>query len=145
MTVVLHKIPTKEEQIEALINGKVASFMKECVDFEKTNKTSIEDRMQYRKKVFTITKSEILAYIKENYSLKDLGMYDNKCYLKLKKEKGKYVIYTWDYEYEMRTGKVIDLREEFYDTEDEVYERYVRFLIGSSGTGLTFEDKKDNS
>lgn len=66
MTVVLHKIPTKEEQIEALINGKVASFMKECVDFEKTNKTSIEDRMQYRKKVFTITKSEILAYIKEN-------------------------------------------------------------------------------
>ena len=126
-------IPSPKEQIEALISG---SFRK--IEEKYPNIKTWEE-------LFTVTKSEILTYIKENYSLKDLGMYDNKCYLKLKKEKGKYVIYTWDYEYEMRTGKVIDLREEFYDTEDEVYERYVRFLIGSSGTGLTFEDKKDNS
>lgn len=148
MTVFFKRKPTKEEQIEILRGGsaiKTRNLFRECIDFEKTPHKTIEDLDNYYKAFYIITKSEILTYIKENYSLKDLGMYDNKCYLKLKKEKGKYVIYTWDYEYEMRTGKVIDLREEFYDTEDEVYERYVRFLIGSSGTGLTFEDKKDNS
>ena len=144
MTVVLNKIPTKKEQIEALMIGRIASFMKECVNFDKTDKENIEDRMLYRQKVFTVTKSEILSYIKSNYSLRDLGMYDQKCYLNLKNEGDKYVIYTWDYEYEMRTGEVIGMTEEYYDSEDEVYEEYVKFITRSSGTGLTFEDKKED-
>ena len=144
MTVVLNKTPTKKEQIEALMSGRIASFMKKCVNFDKTDKENIEDRMLYRQKVFTVTKSEILSYIKSNYSLRDLGMYDKKCYLNLKKEGDKYIIYTWDYEYEMRTGEVIGMTEEYYDSEDEVYEEYVKFITRSSGTGLTFEDKEED-
>ena len=126
-------LPTKKEQIESLIDLHNTKH-------ELAQKYNIETWEE----LFTVTKSEILSYIKSNYSLRDLGMYDQKCYLNLKKEGEKYIIYTWDYEYEMRTGEVIGMREEYYDSEDEVYERYVRFITGSSGTGLTFEDKEED-
>ena len=124
--------PSNKEQIEALMSG--------C--FRK-----IEEKyphIETWEELFTVTKSEILSYIKSNYSLRDLGMYDQKCYLNLKNEGDKYVIYYWDYEYEMRTGEVIDMTEEYYDSEDEVYEEYVKFITRSSGTGLTFEDREED-
>ena len=126
-------LPTKKEQIESLIDLHNTKH-------ELAQKYNIETWEE----LFTVTKSEILSYIKSNYSLRDLGMYDKKCYLNLKKEGEKYIIYTWDYEYEMRTGEVIGMREEYYDSEDEVYARYVRFITGSSGTGLTFEDREED-
>jgi hypothetical protein len=124
-------LPTKKEQIESLIDLHNTKH-------ELAQKYNIETWEE----LFTVTKSEILSYIKSNYSLRDLGMYDKKCYLNLKKEGEKYIIYTWDYEYEMRTGEVIGMTEEYYDSEDEVYEQYVKFITRSSGTGLTFEDKE---
>ena len=71
-------------------------------------------------------------------------MYDKKCYLNLKKEGGKYIIYYWDYEYEMRTGEVIGMTEEYYDSEDEVYEEYVKFQQEAAALGLTFEDREED-
>ena len=126
-------LPTKKEQIESLIDLHNTKH-------ELAQKYNIETWEE----LFTVTKSEILSYIKSNYSLRDLGMYDQKCYLNLKNEGDKYVIYYWDYEYEMRTGEVIDMREEYYDSEDEVYEEYVKFITRSSGTGLTFEDREED-
>ena len=146
MAVFFKRKPTKEEQIKYLMgNGSVSPYLfNECIDLEKTPNNTWQDNRAINQAFFTVTKSEILSYIKSNYSLRDLGMYDQKCYLNLKKEGEKYIIYTWDYEYEMRTGEVIGMREEYYDSEDEVYERYVRFITGSSGTGLTFEDKEED-
>ena len=147
MAVFFKRKPTKAEQIEVLKELsaiKMRDLLRECIDFDKTPHKTIEDLDNYYQAFFTVTKSEILSYIKSNYSLRDLGMYDQKCYLNLKKEGEKYIIYYWDYEYEMRTGEVIGMREEYYDSEDEVYERYVRFITGSSGTGLTFEDKEED-
>ena len=146
MAVFFKRKPTKEEQIKYLMgNGSVSPYLfNECIDLEKTPNNTWQDNRAINQAFFTVTKSEILSYIKSNYSLRDLGMYDQKCYLNLKNEGDKYVIYTWDYEYEMRTGEVIGMREEYYDSEDEVYERYVRFITGSSGTGLTFEDKEED-
>ena len=126
-------LPTKKEQIESLIDLHNTKH-------ELAQKYNIETWEE----LFTVTKSEILSYIKSNYSLRDLGMYDKKCYLNLKKEGEKYIIYTWDYEYEMRTGEVIDMTEEYYDSADEVYEEYVKFITRSSGTGLTFEDREED-
>ena len=146
MAVFFKRKPTKEEQIKYLMgNGSVSPYLfNECIDLEKTPNNTWQDNRAINQAFFTVTKSEILSYIKSNYSLRDLGMYDQKCYLNLKKEGEKYIIYTWDYEYEMRTGEVIGMREEYYDSEDEVYERYVRFITGSSGTGLTFEDREED-
>jgi hypothetical protein len=146
MAVFFKRKPTKEEQIKYLMgNGSVSPYLfNECIDLEKTPNNTWQDNRAINQAFFTVTKSEILSYIKSNYSLRDLGMYDKKCYLNLKKEGDKYIIYTWDYEYEMRTGEVIGMREEYYDSEDEVYERYVRFITGSSGTGLTFEDREED-
>ena len=81
-------LPTKKEQIESLIDLHNTKH-------ELAQKYNIETWEE----LFTVTKSEILSYIKSNYSLRDLGMYDQKFYLNLKKEGDKYIIYTCNYEY----------------------------------------------
>ena len=146
MTVVLNKIPTKKEQIEALMIGRIASFMKECVNFDKTDKENIEDRMLYRQKVFTVTKSEILSYIKSNYSLRDLGLFEEQDNFRLnvREEKNRFKTFTRCWDTEVRGLPYKEYNIKYFSTEDEVYEEYVDHITGCSGTGLTFEDKEED-
>ena len=128
------RIP-KKEQLEGFIKGNetsVAENYYSMSEFEAFDKVS----GSYWIPAFDVTREEILEYLKANYSLEDLQKNMGSMSIKLKINDGKYIVYSWDYEYEMRKGEIVGYKEWVYDTEDEVYEDFVNGL--GAGTGLSF-------
>jgi hypothetical protein len=99
-----------------------------------------------------MNKKELIIKLKEigidknHYSLKDLGLYNKDNFrLNIKKEKNRYKAFTRCWDLEARGLPYKEYNIKYFDTENEVYEEYVDYITQSSGTGLTFEDKKNNS
>ena len=127
-------IPSNKEQIEALMSG--------C--FRK-----IEEKyphIEIWEELFTVTKSEILSYIKSNYSLRDLGLFEEQDNFRLnvREEKNRFKTFTRCWDTEVRGLPYKEYNIKYFSTEDEVYEEYVDHITGCSGTGLTFEDKEED-
>jgi hypothetical protein len=126
--------PSNKEQIEALMSG--------C--FRK-----IEEKyphIETWEELFTVTKSEILSYIKSNYSLRDLGLFEEQDNFRLnvREEKNRFKTFTRCWDTEVRGLPYKEYNIKYFSTEDEVYEEYVDHITGCSGTGLTFEDKEED-
>ena len=147
MAVFFKRKPTKAEQIEVLKELsaiKMRDLLRECIDFDKTPHKTIEDLDNYYQAFFTVTKSEILSYIKSNYSLRDLGLFEEQDNFRLnvREEKNRFKTFTRCWDTEVRGLPYKEYNIKYFSTEDEVYEEYVDHITGCSGTGLTFEDKE---
>lgn len=120
-----HK-PAKKEQMEAILNGSAHELLKNYLSPEelKTLGTKAYD------KFFTITKYDILNYLKEKYDLHDLIL--NKPAIK----DGFYVITTENgfKIYEQYRG--ISSNISFTNNEEDIWDKFVNYLIKTSGTGL---------
>jgi hypothetical protein len=118
--------PNKSEQIEALISH-------EAVKLVEKNVPSQEWRNDAYKKIFTVKRNEILQYVKERYPLNKLvhtkeGNFDG--FYAIQRVKGYEV-------FEQERG--IKFNQTQGLTLDEVWSKYVDYLIRTSGTGLLFE------
>jgi hypothetical protein len=118
-------IPSKKEQIEALLNGEAYKLVEKYVSPKDLSGNSY-------KEVFTVKKHEIVNYLKKNYALKEVlnQQPSNK--------DGFYVIpmYSSFKVYEQERG--IRFIEYVTNSEQEVWELFVDYLIRTSGTGLSF-------
>ena len=148
MAVFFKRKPTKEEQIKYLMgNGSVSPYLfNECIDLEKTPNNTWQDNRAINQAFFTVTKSEILSYIKSNYSLRDLGLFEEQDNFRLnvREEKNRFKTFTRCWDTEVRGLPYKEYNIKYFSTEDEVYEEYVDHITGCSGTGLTFEDKEED-
>lgn len=119
-------LPDKSKQIEALIQHKAAKLVEETFPSQEWGNDP------YRI-IFTVTRNEIKHYIKERYSL------DKLVYIKKGKLDGYYAIRR-DNDYEVfEQERGIKFNQTRVLTLDEVWNKYVDYLIRTSGTGLSFD------
>jgi hypothetical protein len=118
-------IPNKSEQIEALIKHEAAKLVEK-------NVPSHEWENDPYKKIFTVKRNEILQYVKERYPL------DRLVHTKAGNSDGFYAIrHDKGYEvFEQERG--IKFNQVQGLILDEVWSKYVDYLIRTSGTGLPF-------
>ncbi|MDA0739888.1 MAG: hypothetical protein O2999_08575 [Nitrospirae bacterium] len=118
-------LATHEEQIRALMNHQA------CRLVERLTPPELSDGESYQR-VFTIKKHEILQFLKDNFSLKDVvpcqpGNRDGLYVLTVSNGLEVY--------YQERNIKV---NPRIVASVDEVWEEYVDYLVRTSGTGLDF-------
>ncbi len=118
--------PTIEEQIEAIVHHKAYELVMNYSGVDRVDKQSYEQ-------VFTVKRSEILAYIRNKYDLNDLIPRRSDI------RDGFYAIPVSDgYRiYEQYDGHRTP--PEDVAGKDILQEKYVDYLLRSSGTGLNFE------
>ena len=150
-----NKKPTKIEQIKVLVEPG-----------NQKHELAAKYNIKTWEDLLTVTRSEILDYVKSNYKIEDIyadytsidlkyedipefvkkvesgEIKEESGYFNLRRESGRYVVFTWDYDFWIRTGKVHDIDEDYFDTENELYECYVDGIIRGSGTGINFADKE---
>ncbi len=118
--------PSKIEQIESLLNGTACELVERCVAPDRLCSNSYAE-------VFTVSRREILEYIRKNHNLEEVAKNVPG------EEDGFYVVpqgngyLTYIQERQVRAEQVV------VSSENEAWDRYLDYLIGYSGTGLTFE------
>ena len=155
----INYVPTKEEQIESLIKFNPGIVLRKCFTIEEMREMTSK-HIDYYKLVFTVTRREILEYIKKNYTLDRLGLtpesrehgYQTSFYqrtkinrrdgLNVERENNKFKCYYFDVEHYFRTRELDQSTGGFFylENEDAVYEKFVNGIISASGTGLTFAE-----
>ncbi len=121
-------MPSNSEQIESLIHDRA---------YYLTIKYSGRDeagRPKY-KEVFTVTRGEVLKYVKQHYRLYDLpfthSVVGNEDGLHLLKIGSEFKVY-----YQERG---ICFHETIVESEEEAWKAYVDHMLRSSATGLKWE------
>ena len=119
-------IPSKAEQVEALIRGSIFELTMKYAGRNKSGRP-------FYSKVFNITRKEIEEYLREHYLLSDLahsspGLLD-----------GIYIIPVIEgylvYYQERRTRN----SEYLLPSENDAWKWYVDYILRTSGTGLTWK------
>lgn len=162
----IKRFPSKEEQILSLLEGKAFRLLKECIDYSNEDISSSEKRDELRAKIFTVTPSEVLAYVRSHYSLDDLGVFvedpgkakkvgklfgslpdEFRDGLNVIQDNGKYKCFYFNDDIYMRTNDSKDsMSEHFYlNSEDEIYEKYVNECLSCDGLGPIFRSNEINS
>jgi len=119
-------IPTREEQIVALIEGNAVMLVEKFIP---KDRWSIESY----KEVFTIKLSDIVDYLEKN------SVMENRVNADAGEEDGFYALPSSDgYEvYEQERG--FKENSAHVTSVSEVWKRYAEYLVSTSGTGLDFK------
>lgn len=119
-------VPSKDQQIESLLDGTACELVEHCVPADRISADSYSE-------VFTVNRSEILTYLRTNRRLEDVvhtssGPSDG--FYALLRD-GDYLTFIQE--------RKIRMQEATVETKDDVWEHVVDYLIGHSGTGLKFK------
>jgi hypothetical protein len=121
-------IPSKDEQIEALINGRAYELVLRFAGLDESGGPRYSE-------VFKVTKDEIKEYITRHYTLNNIPLIHSSP----SREDGIYLIPIhdgyefYDIEHGIRfTGKKVD-------SEDEAWSIVIDYILGTSGTGMKWE------
>ena len=119
--------PSKEEQIEALLERKACELVERYVPADRSDFEAYAE-------IFSVNRSEILAYLQAKYSLWDLvytepGISDG--FYAIRQDSGGYLIYEQE--------RSIRFAEAMVPNEDQVWKRFIDYIIVANGTGLRFE------
>ena len=124
MTHTLAMRPPKEEQIKSLLEGTACTLVEKYVG----ESASVDSYAE----VFSVTRSEILAYLQTHYRLEDIT------HASVGSADGFYVISTIFGYKTFFQERGIRFGETAVRSQDEVWRKFVDYLIATSGTGLRF-------
>ncbi len=118
--------PSKDQQIRSLLDGTACELVETCVPPDRVSADSYSE-------VFTVSRSEILTHLQERHCLEDVvhtspGPSDGFYALLLD---GGFL--TFVQERQIRT------QEATVATKEDVWQKFVDYLIRHSGTGLEFQ------
>lgn len=119
--------PSKEEQIEALIHHRAYDLVMECAPSE-----DISDAEAYAL-VFTVKRREVLEYLVQRYNISDLIKTE------LSNRDGFYAIPVSQGFRVYEQYNCIKAMEKILSDELGVWNEFVSYILGTSGTGLDFK------
>lgn len=117
--------PPIEEQIEALVRGRL-------YDLRKKYAPHLPQDEGY-KQILTFKSSDVVTYLKSHYRLEDLlkTVHDD--------SDGFYAVRTVEGFTVYYQEREIRMLQRLVTTEEEVWSRYVAYLLDTTGTGLRFD------
>jgi len=118
--------PTLNEQVESILKGTACDLVERYVPAERLSSDSY-------KEVFTINKDQILTYVQSHYQLEDL------VHTRPGTADGFYALLSADGYVTYEQERQLKAEETEFNNIENVWRKFVDYLITCSGTGLKFE------